>query len=261
MKLKTITIDGVTYAVTKDGFPVYEVDGKEVPFDAARATEKIATLNGEAMGHRTAKETAEAALKKFEAITDPAAALKALETVANIDAGQLVAAGKVEEIKAAAIKAAEEQVRAAQEAAGKQIEDVTKENGTLRGELDSLSKGYAFTSSKFVTERVAVPPGMLQATYGDRFKREDGKLVAYNPDGTKVYSVARPGELADFDEAIEHFVSKDPYKDTILKGNGKGGSGADQPGGGDGKTMTRAEFDKLPPADQATAAQKFTFVD
>ena len=43
----------------------------------------------------------------------PEAARKAIETVANLDAGKLLTAGKVEEIKAAAKKTAEEQVAAA----------------------------------------------------------------------------------------------------------------------------------------------------
>lgn len=79
MKLK---LDENNNVVVKDGMPVYvHADGKEIPFDANKATVKIAELNGEAKQYREAKEAVEAKLKAFEGIDDPKAAIKALETV------------------------------------------------------------------------------------------------------------------------------------------------------------------------------------
>jgi hypothetical protein len=43
---------------------------------------------------------------------------------------------------------------------------------------------------------------MLQATFGDAFQVEDGKVVAYDA-GRQADRLAKPGEPADFDEAIE----------------------------------------------------------
>lgn len=254
MKLKTELVNGTAYAVlTAEGLPIYvHDDGKEVGFDAPAAATKISALNGEARGHREAKEAAEKALKGFEGISDPAAALKALETIANIDAGQLVQAGKVEEIKAAAVKAAEAQVEAAQKAAREQIASITGERDTLKTQLDGAVIGGAFKGSLFVKDKVAVPPHMLQNTYGANFKVEGGKAVPYDAAGNKLFSRVNPGEVADFDEAIELLVSADPYKDHILRGAGQQGSGAQQgQGGGGGKTLPRSQFEKLPPADQA----------
>ncbi|HHL2868178.1 TPA: hypothetical protein ACQ42N_003730, partial [Acinetobacter baumannii] len=107
MKLKTVTIEGKTYAVTNEqGHPVYiHDDGKEVGFDAPRAISKIDELGTEAKNHRLAKEQAEASLKAFEGIDDPAAAKKAIETLKNFDDKKLVDAGEVEKVKAEAIKA------------------------------------------------------------------------------------------------------------------------------------------------------------
>src|SRR5438094_82769 len=111
MKLK---LDADGHVVVTDGKPVYvHDDGKEVPFDATATVATITRLNAEARGHREAKEAAEKALKAFEGIEDAEGARKALETVKNLKDGELVSAGKVEEIKAAAKKAAEEQVAAA----------------------------------------------------------------------------------------------------------------------------------------------------
>ncbi|WVM87992.1 hypothetical protein UMZ34_16740 [Halopseudomonas pachastrellae] len=83
MKLK---LDENGNAVLQDGKPVYvHDDGKEVAFDAAGTVATITRLNAEAKTHREGKEAAEKALKAFEGISDPAAAIKALETVSNLD--------------------------------------------------------------------------------------------------------------------------------------------------------------------------------
>lgn len=271
MKLKTIDVqvDGKTVTVAvldSAGLPVYvHEDGKEIGFDAAGATSRITALNGEAKTHREAKEKAEGALKAFEGIADPAAAIKALETVANLDQGQLVTAGKVEEIKAAAKKAAEEQVAAAVKGYEDQLTERTGQRDTLQTQLNTSIKGNAFGNSKFVQDKVAVPRPMLEKTYGDHFKVEEGKLVPYDTAGNKIYSRANPGEVAEFDEALEIIISSDPYKDHILKGQVGAGGGASQPGGGQGggKTISRAEFAKLSPTDQMTKVTKdgFTVTD
>jgi hypothetical protein len=221
MQLQTIEIDGKTYALVSEGKPLYKADdGKEVAFDAPATVGTISRITEESKGFKQRAQTAEEGLKKFEAISDPAAAVKALETLANLDQKKLVDAGEVQKVKDEAIKA----VRA-------EYEPVVAERDTLMGQLQSHIKGSAFANSKFVAEKVAVPRHMLERTYGDSFKVEDGKLVPYDPSGNKLYSRAKPGEVADFDEAIELLISADPFKDHILKGSGAAGSGA-QGGGG-----------------------------
>lgn len=266
MKLKTEMLNGVAYAVLDGaGLPIYvHNDGKEVGFDAPATVNKITALNGEAKAHREAKEAAEAKLKPFEGIEDADAARKALETVSNLDAGQLVTAGKVEEIKAAAKKAAEEQVTAAAKASETRIAEITKERDGLQSSLYEEKIGGAFSRSKFIADKIAVPPDMVQGTFGKAFKVEDGKTVAYDHTGNKIYSRARPGELADFDEALETLVEQYPNRDSILKGTMGSGGGAGGGGGGDtgAKTIKRDAFFKLAPADQAAKAKEgFTVVD
>jgi len=251
MKLK---LDEAGHVVVSDGKPVYvHDDGKEVPFDAAAATAKISQLNGEAMGHRQGRQAAEDLLKKFEGIEDPAAAKAALATISSLDQKQLIDAGKVDEIKAAAIAAVEEK-----------YQPIVAERDTLKTQLDKEIRGGSFARSKYAEEKVAVPKHMLERTYGDNFKIEDGKLTPYDANGAKIFSRARPGEIADFDEALELIIAADPHRDHILKGDIKGGGGAGQGGGGGGdKTISRADFAKLSPADQASKVTKdnFTVVD
>lgn len=239
MKLK-LNEDG--HVVVSDGKPVYvHEDGKEVSFDAPGTLETIKRLNGEAKGHREAKEAALATLKTFEGIEDPAAALDAMDKIKNFDDKKLIDAGEVDRVKAEAIKAVEEKYA-----------PIVEENATLKSDLYGERVGGQFARSKFITEKSAVPADIMQARFGAQFKDEDGKAVGYDAAGNKIYSRENPGETASFDEALETMVDGYAYKDALLKGTG-GGSGAEgSNGGGSGgdKTISRSELDKLTPADQ-----------
>jgi len=236
MKLKT---DENGNVVVQDGQPVYiHPDGKEAPFDAAAAVSKISALNREAQTHREAKEAAEAKAKAFEGIEDPEAAAKALETVKNLKDGDLVTAGKVEEIKTAAKRAAEEQVAAAAKASAEREKQLQGDLQKLQGQLHNELIGGNFGRSKLISDKFAIPADLVQARFGQAFKVEEGKVVAYDQAGNKIFSRSRAGEVADFDEALETLVDQYPYKDQILKGTGASGSGAGpsgNPGGGGAK--------------------------
>lgn len=251
MKLK---LDAEGHAVLSDGKPVYvHDDGKEVAFDAAATVATISRLNGEAKGHREEKEAAQAKLKAFEGIEDAEAAKKALQTVANLDSKKLIDAGEVEKVKAEAIKAVEEK-----------FAPVVAERDKLQGELYGEKIGGSFARSKFISEKAAIPADLVQARFGQNFKIEDGKVVAYDQSGNKIYSRAKPGELADFEEGLEALIDAYPYKDQILKGAGGNGGGS-RPGngghGGSDKTITRQQFDALDPAAKAKAAGEMKIVD
>jgi hypothetical protein len=255
MKLK---LDEKGSVVVQDGKPVYvHDDGKEVAFDAPGTVATITRLNSEAKGHRERAEAAEAKIKPFEGIEDAEAARKALELIKNIDEGKLLSAGKVEEIKSAAKKAAEEQVAAANKAHADELLKTKTERDKLQGDLYSEKIGGSFTRSKLITEKFAIPADMVQARFGQSFKVEDGKIVAYDASGNKIFSRARPGDIADFDEALETLVDQYPYRDQILKGSGASGGGASggNQGAGGKKTITRAQFSALDPAAQATTAK------
>lgn len=257
MKLK---LDDAGHAVVQDGKPVYvHDDGKEVPFDVVATVNTISRLNGEAKGHREAKEAAEAKLKTFEGIEDAEAAKKALDTLKNIDEGKLIQAGKVEEIKAAAKKAAEEQVAAANKAAAERAEAAERKAADIEQRYNGEKVAGAFRGSKYATEKLAIPADFVQARFGGNFKVEDGKLVGYGSDGNKLFSRAKPGEIADFDEALEMLVDQYPQREHILKGTGSKGDGARSSNGtgtGGDKKITRREFEALPPATKAARVQE-----
>lgn len=243
MKIKTVEIEGKSYAVLSDDKPVYvHDDGKEVPFDAPQTVATITRLNSEAKAHREGKETAEAALAKFAGIEDPAAAIAALSTVKNLSDKKLVDAGEVEKVKTEAIKA----VRA-------EFEPIVKERDSLKNALHKETIGGRFSRSKFIADKLVTPVQMVEATFGKHFTLKDDRIVATGHDGKEIYSPVRHGELADFDEALEILVDGSPFKSSILKGSGGGGGGAENKGGGDAasKTISRPDFDALSQADRA----------
>jgi hypothetical protein len=263
MKLKK---DDKGQVVVIDDKPVYiHDDGKELPFDAEDATVRIRSLNAEAKTHREAKEAAELKLKGFEGITDVEAARKALETVKNLDDGKLVAAGKVEEVKAAATREYQERLRAAETAHATALQAAEAKALKLTAQLDAEMIGGAFQRSPYIKDKVAIPADIVQAMFGRHFKVNDGKLVAQDASGNALYSRARPGDSnVDFEEAIEMIIGAYPQKQTILKGSNATGGGKQpdngSPGAG-GKTMKRSEWNQLPPAQQGLALKDTVLVD
>lgn len=244
MKLK---LDGEGHAVLQDGLPVYvHADGKEAPFDAAATAGTIARITDESKGFKTRAQTAEEKLKSFEGIDDPAAAKKALGIVANLDDKKLVDAGEIERVKNAAIEAVEAKYK-----------PITEERDRLLGENKAEKLGNAFGKSKIITDKLILPAEAVQKLFGDNFDVDGGRIIAKDAHGNIINSRSRPGEVADFDEAMETLIDGYAYKDSILKGNGQRGDGArgsNNQGSGGGKTISRAEFNKLPPGEQMKTA-------
>lgn len=228
MKLK---LDDQGHVVVQDGKPVYvKDDNTELAFDVVGTTQTIARLNAEAKSHRERAETAEKSLKGFEGISDPAEAIKALQLVANLDAKKLVDAGEIEKVKAEIGKAYQTQLDEAKGHASK-----------LEQQLYTEMIGGSFARSKFALDKLAIPPDLVQAYFGKAFAIEEGKVVAKDANGNKLYSASNPGELAGFDEALEMLVNQYPGKDHILKGTGASGSGAQGSQGG-GKSQKRSDM-------------------
>jgi hypothetical protein len=236
----------VLQEVNGQKLPVFvNAGGAETPFDGDGTVATISRLNGEAKSHRERAEKAETSLKAFEGITDPEAAMKALNTVKNLDDKRLVDAGEVEKVKNQAIQS----VRA-------EFEPVLKERDALKSDLFNEKIGGAFARSKFIGEKVAIPADFVQATFGKHFSIEDGKILAKDANGNQLFSRTRHGEPADFEEALSILVDSHAQRDSILKGSQASGGGAHGGGGGGGKkTITRSQFAQLSPADQAAAGR------
>lgn len=226
----------------KDGNPVWiNADGSE----GTLSGDAITRLNTEAKGHRVRAETAEASLKTFEGI-DPVKARKSLEITDKLTNKQLIDAGEVDRVKA----------EIAAQYTG-QIDTLTKTNGDLKTSLDGLKIDNVFNQSQFVRESIALPLDMFQAYFRGNLKvAEDGSVEAYDKTGNRVFSKKNVGQVADASEALEILVDQHPQKAVILKANNNSGGGNNGGGGGRAgtRTVTRADFEKLPPQDQAKTA-------
>lgn len=225
----------------RDGHPVYiAADGTESTFDIS----SLPRLNAEARAHRERAEKLAKDMKAFEGI-DPEKAREALQHVQDLGDKKLIDAGEIEKVRA---RVSEEW--------GKKYTTVETENQALKNQIQTLVMDNAFTGSKFVSEKLNIPADMAQAAFGKFFKYEDGKLVAYGPDGGKLYSAKNPNAEIDFEEAIQLLVASYPHRDRILKApDHSGGGGSGGGGRGGSRTMTRGEFEKLPPMEQAARAK------
>lgn len=259
LKMKLL-LDENGNVVVRNGKPVYvHDDGKEVEFDAPGTVNTITRLNKEAQTHREAKEGAESRVKELETQVkvfeglDPEAARKALDTVSKISDGKLIDSGKVDEVRNAVGKTYEEKIAAMTTTHTSELAKMKEQVESLNGHLNSEIIGGNFARSKVIQDKLAIPADMVQAKFGSQFKVVDGKLVAVGADGNTLYSRNRPGEVANFDEALEMLVDQYPNRDHILKASGASGSGASAAagrgtGGSGNKGISRADFDKLDPA-------------
>jgi hypothetical protein len=218
-------MDGEHIAMT-DGKPVWvHPDGKEAPFDAEAALNKITSLNGESAARKTELRDAMDKLKVLDGIENPSdfmsQARKAMDTVKNLQDKQLIDAGDAEKVK--------EEIRKAMQG---QIDDLKKNLSDKDAVLVREMIGGRFARSKFITDKLAIPADLVEARFGAAFKIEDGKVVAQDHHGNKLFSREKPGETADFDEALSMLVDAYPHKENILKGSGASGGGAQGGGGG-----------------------------
>ena len=227
-------MDGEQIAL-ESGNPVWvHEDGKEAAIEGGHVTQKIMDLTRENAKFRSQAREAQEKLRAFDDL-DPDEAKHALATVANLDAKKLIDAGEAEKVKSELAKGYEAKLTEAQKLIAEKDEVLTRE-----------MIGGRFSRSKFISDKLIVPADVAEAVFGRAFKIEDGKVVAYDHQGNRIYSREKPGEVADFDEALSSLVSAYPHRDSIMRDNGGSGSGAVGGGGGVGsKQMSADAFNKL----------------
>jgi hypothetical protein len=135
-----------------------------------------------------------------------------------------------------------------------QLAEATKTIEGKDSHIYRLEVGNRFATSGYLKEKTILgeTPDLAEARFGKNFKIENGKVVPYGADGNQIYSRTKPGEIADFDEALAILVESHPGRDHILKGTGASGSGAKGGQGGQtgAKTLNRTAFDALGPAER-----------
>ncbi len=240
------------WKVSADGKSIEMKDGNPIWVDAnggeqVMQGDTISRLNTEAATLRKRAETAEGGLKAFDGL-DAETAKKAIETVGKIDAKKLIDAGEVDKVR--------DSMKS--EFTG-QITELANKNKTLQDRIDGMSIDAIFAGSEFIRERVAIPRDMFEASVRKHVVLDkDGKIVFNDKAGNRIMSKKNIGEHADAEEALALIVDAHPQRDTILRAENHGGSGNNGAGGGDGRgrKMSRSEFEKLPPMEQAEMAKQ-----
>lgn len=225
------------HIVMENGNPVWVYsDGKEAAADFESALTKINTLNSESASRRREITDLQAKLKPFEGIEKPeefvTEARKAMDTVKNYKDKQLIDAGEAERVKSEAVKAMQLKVDEAEKRASDASQSLHRE-----------MIGGRFARSKFIGEKLVIPADIAQAVFGTQFKIDGDKVVGLDASGNPLYSRVKPGEPADFDEALGMMVDAYPNKNQILKAPGGpgGGSKAGDKGGGGGGTVVAGD--------------------
>jgi hypothetical protein len=231
------------------GALVTDSSGNPIMLDDAGKETSIAPgyvqrINAESAARRTELTEAKAKLAKFGDL-DPEAARAAIEKTKDINLDDLVNKGEIEKIKTSIVGQYEPQIK-----------EMSEKLTAAEQRANDLLRKSAFSSSTFLNERLAVPRDFVEAAFQNNFKIEDGQLVPVRPNGETVYN--GKGEIASVDEAIEMFINERPDKDKLLlaptqSGTGSGGGGGNR---GNGKVMTRADFDKLGQHDKAIIGQR-----
>lgn len=228
----------------QDGMPICVYpDGTEKSFDVPHAVSKIKEVSDDRDTWRGKAETHERTLQAYTVDGKPldvAKAKEALALVGNIDRGKLKDAEEVERIKSEAQAALTTQIT---ELKTSHAAEMAK----LRSGYEGAILGEKLAVSEYLNKSTNVIPDFAREAWGPHrllrdaegrviggsgFDFENGKIVAY-ADGKKLFG-KKPGEYAEVDEALEHFVGAHPQKDRLLKGVGPTGSGnpPSSPGGG-----------------------------
>lgn len=232
---------------------VDDTDGKELFLDPISMYSKISDLNKENQNHRKKNEEIVSKFKIFESIEDvekwKEEADKALSTIANFNDKDWMKAEKVEQLKREMAAAYEDKIKAAGNAYGEKEKAYKDIVDKLNSQIRNLLISNKFAVSKYFNggdQSVTIlPANIAEDHFGKYFKVEeiDGRptVKAYYSNGDVVHSREKPGEIADFEEAIGLIIDKYPGKDSILRAS-SGGSGA---GGGEGSQNSGSELDKL----------------
>lgn len=220
LKLKE---DGTPLIV--DGKPVFAITGKgDIPVDVPDLFNTIERLNGESAGRRKDNEDLQARLKPYEGI-DPEKARVAIEFQANVDAGKLVEAGKVEELKAQIgqqIGQGWEHKLAEQDKSWQaKLAESEARNAKKDASIRNLVVLGSFLDCEFLSKETNLIPEMAHKWLGDQMevREEDGNfvVVAKRRDGSEIFSAENPGKLATPHEAIKILILEHPDRDRILK--------------------------------------------
>lgn len=226
-----------------DGNPIYiGPDGKEQTL----APGYVNKINTEATQYRNQARDLQSKLDAFGDL-DPKAARDAVTKMKDVNLDELVNKGEIDNVR--------NQLKQQFE---RDIGDRDAKLTDAQKRIERLALDAAFGSSKLLKEQIALPEDVVRAAFRDRFEydAEKDRVVPKNAMGEPL--INKNGDIASVDEALTVYIEARSDKDVWLKAPDASGSGNNGGGGGrsGGNRMKRADFDALPPAEQAAAGTK-----
>ena len=225
-----LTEDESAIAMNDKGMPIaVDGDGKETPIDAIGLYTQVPELKSEAKKRRETardlKKELDGIKTKFDGIEDPEAAIKALNTVANLSEGDLVKADEVEALKTRLSEAHSGEIEKLTKKYDKQIGELTETNTGQDATIRKLVISDAFSRSELVRKLEHIPVDMVEATFASNFKVEkvgDRMVPVGYMGGDKLFAKSNPAEPAGFNEALERIIESRPDKDKFQPTNNGG---------------------------------------
>ena len=268
--------DGSGVAVDDKGLPIVvdDKDNSEFGIDAIHLISKIPSLQAEAKAYREERDKIKS---KIEALgdldpefvvdrikafgdLDPEKAKEALATVANLDQLDKEKNVEIEKVKAGVAESYKSKIRDLDEAHARKTAALEEAISNKDSAIRNLLIRGAFDRSDYIKEQTVLPPEIAYNTFGKHFQiDEDGgklRVFALGYDGEKIFSLAKPGEYASPEEAIELLINQYPQRDNILRTN-LGGSAAGGNVSGDSNKRAKLEaLRKLNPAERLNAIRR-----
>jgi hypothetical protein len=266
--------------VDADGKPVFNDDGiivfidedtgAEQPIDVTASVMNNELLKDENIKRRKTNSELKEILKKYQTgeddgtpiYLDAGAAMKAMETVKDLEAQKLLDTEGVEKLKASMDEAYQTKMKDLERGFKTQIEELTANMSAKDKTIFELMVVSEFAKSPTIRDKTLLPPDIAADYFGKHFRVEgegkDATVVGYFGD-EKILSKIKPGSPAEFEEALGVVIDQYPLKTQILRG-GEGGSGS--PGGGTGDDkgkyggLSPEEYAQLPPGEKLRLAHE-----
>lgn len=255
--------DNNNQVVVQDGHPVWVYDdGKESPFDAGSALQKIGSVTAESVARKNRIKELETKLEPFSTIDNPSEfitqAREALNTLQNLKDKEIMEAGEVEAIKKRVAESYEGKIKDIEKSLKFQIEERERVIKSKDDGIHKLLIEGAFMQSEFLRHKTVWSPDLTYAKYGSMFtvkESDNGELmaVALDQNGNEILSRREAGSPASVDEVLESIVNSRKDKDSILRGN-QSGSGS-KPNVSVG-SFSRDEMMRLPPKERIDMARR-----
>ncbi len=190
-----------------------------------KPSDEEARLLQDLMKHKKAAREAQAKLKDYDGV-DVEEYKRLKQASADAAQAELEAKGQFDEVKRQMREAHDQEITTIRA----ESEEKDKTIAELKAQIEELTVGSSFGSSKFLKEETLLPPSKARRLYGEHFEIEDGKVVAYDkPKGAANRSplVDGRGDPLPFEDAISKIFKADPDSKEMLRSALRPGSDSD----------------------------------